>query len=171
MAGHGKLVVVDVPDNPLGVYNVGEPGGTQPVPPPDVVEAPHLAGRIAAQGEGKVVDVGKPLQPYYVIRADAYDQGISLVKVRLGVSKLPGLDGSTVGEGPEEEIDYNVPAPVLREVKLPSRNQGHGEGWRNGTDSQHYGHNLRAGKTAVNGWRARAGVVARSKPVAVFRSR
>ncbi len=163
--------MVDVPDNALGVYDVGEPGCAQPEPPPDVVEAPNPAGRIAAQVEGKAVGLGKPLQPYYVVRADAYDQGISLFKVRLRVSKLPGLDGSTVGEGPEKEVNDNVPAPVLRQVELPSRNQGHGEGWRNGTDSQHYGHNLKAGKTAVNGCRARAGVVARSKPVAIFRSR
>lgn len=137
--------MIDVPDDALGVYNVGEPGDAQPESPPDVVEALHLAGRIAAQGEGKVVGCGKPLQPFHAVRADAYDQGVSLLKVRLGVSKLPGLDGSTIGECPEEEIDDNVPAPVLQEVKLSSRYQGNGKGWGNGSDSQHNGHKLMAG--------------------------
>jgi hypothetical protein len=92
--------VVDVPDYPLGVYNVGKPGGAQPEPPPDVVKALHFAGGITAQGEGDVVGRRKPLKPFDVFRADAEDQGVSLVKVRVRVSKLPGLDGSTIGESP-----------------------------------------------------------------------
>ena len=137
--------MVDVPDDALGVYNVGEPGDAQAESPPDVVKALHLAGRIAAQDKGNVVGCGKPFQLVHIIRADTNDQGIPLLKVPLGVSKLPGLDGSTIGECPEEEIDDNVPAPVLQKVKLPSRDQGHGKGWRNGADSQHNGHNLMAG--------------------------
>ena len=129
--------MVDVPNYPLGVYDVGEPGGAQPEPPPDVVKAPHLAGGIAAQDEGNLVGRRKPLQPLYVVRADAEDQGISLVKVRVRVSKLPGLDGSTMGEGPQEEVDNNVLAPVFREVKFPSRNQGHDKCGRDSANSQH----------------------------------
>ena len=131
VAGHGEFVVVDVPDYALIVYDIGEPGGAQAEPPPDVVEAPDLAGGIAAQVKGKAVVRGKPLQLYDVIRADAYDQGIPLVKFRLGVSKPPGLHGSTIGGGPKEEIDDNIPAPVFREVKIASRDQGHGEGRSN----------------------------------------
>ena len=92
--------MVDVPDYPLRVYDVGEPGGAQPEPPPDVVKPLHFAGRVAAQVKGQTVGRGEPLQPSDVIRADAQDQGISPVKVRVRVSKLPGLDGSTVGESP-----------------------------------------------------------------------
>ena len=129
--------MVDVPDYPLAVYDVGEPGGAQAEPPPDVVKAPHLAGGVAAQGEGNVVGRGKTLKPFDVVRADAEDQGISLVKVRVRVSKLPGLDGSTMGESPQEKVDNNVLAPVFREVKLSSRNQGHDKSGRGSANSQH----------------------------------
>ena len=137
--------MVDVADYALGVYYVGEPGGARPEPPPDIVEAPNLAGGIAAQVNGKAVGLGKPLQPFNVIRADAYDQGIPVLKVLLGVSKLPSLHGSTMGERSEEEIDDNVLAPVVGEVELPARIQGYGKGWRRSADSQHYGHRLKVG--------------------------
>lgn len=159
VAGHGKFVVINVPDNALAVYDVGESGGAQPEPPPDVVEAPHLAGGIAPQVKGDAVVRGKPLQPCHVVRADAYDQGIPFGKVRLGVSKLPGLDGSTVGEGPEEEVDDNVPAPMFQKVELPSRNQGHGKGWRNESNWQHNGHRLKD----------RAGICQLQSPLPLYR--
>ena len=116
--------MVDVPDNSLCVYNVGEPGGAQPVPPLDIVETSHPSARIAAQGKGNAVGCRKPPQPFNVVRTDAQNQGIPFVKVCLRVSKLPGLDGSTIGERPKEEVNDNVLPPVFREVKLPSRNQG-----------------------------------------------
>ena len=119
--------MVDVPDDPLCVYNVGEPGGAQPEPSLNIVETSHPSARIAAKGKGNAVGRGKPPQPFNVVRADSQNQGIPFVKACLRVSKLPGLDGSTIGERPEEEVNDNVLPPVFREVKLPSRNQGHGK--------------------------------------------
>ena len=55
MAGHRNFVVVNILDNPFGVYYVGEPGSAQPEPSADIVKAPYLSTRIAAQWKGYVV--------------------------------------------------------------------------------------------------------------------
>ena len=43
MAGHRNFVVVNILDNPFGVYYVGEPGNAQPEPSADIVKAPYLS--------------------------------------------------------------------------------------------------------------------------------
>lgn len=118
MAGHGNFIVVNVADNAFLIYHVGNPGGTQPESALHIVQPTYLSGGIAAQRKGYAVGGGKSLEPADVVGADAYDEGVPVLKFCLRVSKLPGLDRSTESGCPDEEIEDNVRAAMVRQGKI-----------------------------------------------------
>ena len=100
--------MIDVPDYPFPVDEVGKPGGPQPEPSPHVVKSPYLARLVAGQLEWDAVLFRKPFQPLNAVGTNAQYNPVSLGQRHLGVSKLPGLDGSTVGKRPQEEIENYI---------------------------------------------------------------
>lgn len=124
MAGHHYLVVEDTPDYTCRVYNVSYPRGAQPQPPPNVVKAAYLPGRVAAQGEGYAAGIAKPLESLNAVGTNADNYGISCGELFLGVAKLPRLDSSTGGKSHRIKVQDHIETPVFGKRKLPSGLQG-----------------------------------------------
>ena len=136
-------VVVDVPDDALAVYNVGEPGDAQPR-----IGAARRRGAAPCRPNrcpGRKESCWAAANLFSLSTLSGLMPMTRVFRSSKSTWEFPNSLVWTVqpgGKGPEEEIDDNVPALMLQEFKLTSRDQGHGKGWRNGADSQHNGPKL-----------------------------
>lgn len=113
VAPHHELVVVHAPDHAGVVDDVGEAGGAEPEPAPDVVETPHLAGAVGRQAVGQGEGLREVGQRIAAVRADADNGCVRSGDAFVLVAELRGLPGSPPGAGAGKEEEHHVPSALL----------------------------------------------------------